>query len=42
MNTFGSYACGVCPTGMEGNGKTCKCKCFTLFILIGWGEGGSN
>ncbi|PKU35119.1 von willebrand factor d and egf domain-containing [Limosa lapponica baueri] len=24
MNTFGSYACGTCPSGMEGNGKTCK------------------
>ncbi|XP_063017419.1 von Willebrand factor D and EGF domain-containing protein-like [Melospiza melodia melodia] len=24
MNTFGSYACGICPTGMEGDGKTCK------------------
>ncbi|KAJ7406410.1 von Willebrand factor D and EGF domain-containing protein [Willisornis vidua] len=24
MNTFGSYACGICPSGMEGNGKTCK------------------
>ncbi|XP_027551787.1 von Willebrand factor D and EGF domain-containing protein-like [Neopelma chrysocephalum] len=23
MNTFGSYACGICPSGMEGNGKTC-------------------
>ncbi|XP_068805389.1 von Willebrand factor D and EGF domain-containing protein isoform X10 [Struthio camelus] len=24
MNTFGSYICGICPPGMEGNGKTCK------------------
>ncbi|XP_010712398.1 von Willebrand factor D and EGF domain-containing protein-like [Meleagris gallopavo] len=24
MNTFGSYVCGICPSGMEGNGKTCK------------------
>ncbi|KAM9380342.1 von Willebrand factor D and EGF domain-containing protein-like [Phaethornis superciliosus] len=24
MNTFGSYACGICPSGMEGNGKICK------------------
>eukprot|EP00075_Anas_platyrhynchos_P006472 XP_021122758.2 von Willebrand factor D and EGF domain-containing protein-like isoform X2 [Anas platyrhynchos] len=24
MNTFGSYICGICPSGMEGNGKTCK------------------
>ncbi|XP_064370676.1 von Willebrand factor D and EGF domain-containing protein-like isoform X2 [Dromaius novaehollandiae] len=24
LNTFGSYICGICPPGMEGNGKTCK------------------
>uniref|UniRef100_A0A8C5I8C2 VWDE protein n=1 Tax=Junco hyemalis TaxID=40217 RepID=A0A8C5I8C2_JUNHY len=42
MNTFGSYACGICPTGMEGDGKTCKCKCFTLFILKDWGGGEFN
>nr|XP_021152223.1 von Willebrand factor D and EGF domain-containing protein-like isoform X2 [Columba livia] len=24
INTFGSYACGICPSGMEGNGKICK------------------
>ncbi|XP_054065465.1 von Willebrand factor D and EGF domain-containing protein-like isoform X1 [Rissa tridactyla] len=24
MNTFGSYACGICPSGMEGNGRICK------------------
>lgn len=31
MNTFGSYICGICPSGMEGNGKTCKRKCLICF-----------
>ncbi|XP_034642216.1 von Willebrand factor D and EGF domain-containing protein-like [Trachemys scripta elegans] len=24
INTFGSYICGTCPTGMEGDGKSCR------------------
>jgi len=38
MNTFGSYVCGICPSGMEGNGKTCKCKstiCYNRRVKMG-------
>ncbi|CAM2100540.1 unnamed protein product [Caretta caretta] len=24
INTFGSYICGTCPSGMEGDGKSCR------------------
>ncbi|XP_019336124.2 von Willebrand factor D and EGF domain-containing protein isoform X2 [Alligator mississippiensis] len=24
INTFGSYMCGICPSGMEGDGQSCR------------------
>uniref|UniRef100_A0A7M4FTV1 von Willebrand factor D and EGF domains n=1 Tax=Crocodylus porosus TaxID=8502 RepID=A0A7M4FTV1_CROPO len=31
INTFGSYMCGICPIGMEGDGRSCRCKFFVGF-----------